>query len=93
MEYSYKKLWFETYDEHIMRLLLSTGFDVNTKDTKGCTKLFIAAKEDYDSVVYFLLNIPNIDVSIKNNKNESILQVTHDDNIKAKLIQAGAVVL
>jgi len=66
---------FVSLEEFVRLLLKQKNIDVNMQSRAGNTALHRAARYNNVNVVRMLLNHPDINIFVKNNKNESALEV------------------
>lgn len=58
--------------------------DINAQDGKGNTKLHLASEIGNEISVQHLLKTPNIDIEVKNNKNQKVLDIVNNKILKNK---------
>jgi len=63
---------------------VSNNEDINAQDGKGNTKLHLASEIGNEISVQHLLKTPNINIEVKNNKNQKALDIVNNKILKNK---------
>ncbi|KAI9298648.1 ankyrin [Neoconidiobolus thromboides FSU 785] len=69
----------------ICQYLIENGANVNPQDREGWTPLHCAAAEGHESIVKYLITIPDISINILNNDDESPCDVCSQEYIRTLL--------
>lgn len=80
-------------DDRTVKVLLSRGFDPNTRDPKGLHGLFLAVREPAPKVAIALIEWPKTDVEPRTAQDESPLMIASlkgETDLVARLIERGA---
>jgi ankyrin repeat protein len=86
------ELWFNKNTSiPVLRLLILTGFDVNTVDNSGRnTKLLRSVYHENVDIIKYLLSIPGIDVNKPDYSGAVPLHYAKSEEIVRLLVEAGA---
>ena len=80
-------------DDRTVKVLLSRGFDPNTRDPKGFHGLFLAVREPAPKVAITLIDWPKTDVESRTAQDESPLMISAlkgQFDLASRLIERGA---
>lgn len=74
----------------LIRLLIDSKIDVNSKDSGDYTALMGASREGHDEIVQLLLSVPGIDVNIKDEQKDTALIIAkyNSNHTIAKMLKA-----
>ena len=89
---AYNRIWKESADIEVLKLVVEKGVDVNMIINTQCnhTKLLHACDYDKIDLVNYLLTLPDIDIEVVSSRKNTALHLCHKEGVYKMLVEAGA---